>query len=80
MGELGPVSKAILDYVETSRGEVAIFSMINRVSRVTGTSHTSPWFFRRLVALTLEGWIDAKVHRTGDDVVIRFRSLPEAED
>ena len=80
MSALGPVSEAILDYVETSRGEISIWSMINRVSRVTGTSHTSPWFFRRLVALLVEGRIETKVHRTGDQVAITFRRLQEDAD
>ena len=77
MAELGPVSKAILDYVNSAFGYVAIFRMIPRVSRVTGTSHTIPWYNRRLAALAFEGRIEAKVFRTGDNVSIKFRRLQE---
>jgi len=77
--ELGPVSQAILDYMEEHIGYIAIFSMIHRVSLKTGTSHTSPWYFRRLVALALEGRIEARVFRTGDDMAIKFRQLQEEE-
>ena len=79
MSELGPVSQAILDYIDMRKGYIAIFEMVHRVSLKTGTSHTNPWYFRRLVALALEGHIEASVFRTGDDVVIKFRHLQEAE-
>jgi len=80
MSELGPVSQAILDYMEGYFGYIAIFSMIHRVSLKTGTSHTNHWYFRRLVALALEDHIEARVFRTGDDVVIKFRRLQEVEE
>jgi len=75
--ELGPVSQAILDYIDLRKGYVVIFEMVHRVSLKTGTSHTTPWYFRRLVALALEGRIDAKVDRTDDQVAIIFRRLQE---
>jgi len=78
VSELGPVSQAILDYVQDRPGYIQIFRMIHAVSRKTGTSHTTPWYFRRLVALALEGHIEARVFRTGDDVAIKFRRLQEA--
>lgn len=77
MGELGPVSQAILDHVNSAFGYIALFKMYDQVSRKTGTSHTIPWYFRRLVALTLEGRIEARVFRTGDDMEIKFRRLQE---
>ena len=77
MRELGPVSQAILDYIDLRKGYVVIFEMVHRVSLKTGTSHTTPWYFRRLVALALEGRIDAKVDRTDDQVAIIFRRLQE---
>ena len=77
MIELGPVSQAILDHIDVRKGYIVIFEMVHRVSLKTGTSHTTPWYFRRLVALSLEGRIEARVFRTGDDVAIKFRRLQE---
>lgn len=79
MSELGRVSQAILDYIDERKYYIVIFEMVYRVSLKTGTSHKTPWYFRRLVALALEGRIEARVFRTGDDVVIKFRRLQEAE-
>ena len=79
VSELGPVSQAILDHVNSAFGYIEIFRMIDRVARRTGARHTNPWYFRRLVTLALEGHIEAKVYRTGDQVAIRFRRLQEAE-
>jgi len=79
VSELGPVSQAILDHVNRAFGYIEIFRMIDRVARKTGARHINTWYFRRLVALTLEGRIEAKVYRTGDQVAIRFRRLQEAE-
>lgn len=77
--ELGPVSQAILDYIDRRAGYVELFRMIYEVARKTGAYHTDNWWFRRLVAMALEGHIEGKVYRTGDDVAIRFRRLQEAE-
>ncbi len=77
MSELGPVSQAILDYVDSTFGSIVFFRMIYEIARVTGVSHTDNWYFRRLVALALEGRIEGKVYRTGDKVVIRFRRLQD---
>jgi len=79
MSELGLVSQAILDYIDVKKGYIVIFEMVHQVSLKTGTSHTTPWYFRRLVALALEGCIEGRVFRTGDDVAIKFRRLQEAE-
>ena len=78
MNQLGPVSQAILDYVNSAFGHIIFFRMIEEVARMTGTSHTNNWYFRRLVALALEGRIEGKVYRTGDKVTVRFRRLQEA--
>jgi len=75
MSELGPVSEAILDYVNSAFGSIVFFKMIYEVARTTGVSHTDNWYFRRLVALALEGRIEGRVYRTGDNVAIRFRCL-----
>jgi len=79
MGELGPVSQAVLDYVNDSFGYVEFFRVINAAARVTETSHSESWYFRRLVALALEGRIEATVRRDGDNVTIRFRRHQEGE-
>ena len=79
MSELGPVSQAILDYVNSAYGYIIFFNVIREVSRMTGTSHTDAWYFRRLVALALEGRIEGRVYRIGDKVAIKFRRLQEAE-
>ncbi len=79
MSKLGPISQAILDHIDMRKGYIVIFDMLHRVSRKTGTSHTEPWYFRRLVALAFEGRIEARVFRTGDAVAIKFRRLQEAE-
>ncbi len=78
MIELGPVSEAILDYVDSAFGSIIFFKMIYEVARTTGVSHTNNWYFRRLVALALEGRIEGRVYRTGDKVTVRFRRLQEA--
>jgi len=79
MAELGPVSQAILDYVNYAAGYIEFFRLINRVRQLTGASHTNNWFFRRLVALALEGHIEAKVLRRHDLVIIKFRRLQEPD-
>ena len=79
MSELGPVSQALLEYINAHFGYVSWFRMIHDVERRTGEKHTGHWYFRRLVALALEGRIDSLVHWTGDSVVIKFRRLQEAE-
>lgn len=75
MSELGPVSQAILDYVNSTFGYIEFFRMYNRVARETGAKHTDNWYFRRLAALALEGRIKVRVYRTGDDLAFRFRRL-----
>jgi len=77
MRELGPISQAILDYVNSAFGHIVFFKMIYEVARTTGASHTDNWYFRRLVALALEGRIEGRVYRTGDKVTVRFRRLQD---
>ena len=77
MIELGPISQAILDYVNSAFGYIVFFRMIFEVARTTGVSHTDNWYFRRLVALALEGRIEGRVYRTGDKMAIRFRRLQD---
>ena len=77
MSKLGPVSQAILEYVQSKTGYIQIFRMVHAVSRRTGESHSSKWYFRQLTCLVLEGRIEAKVSRTGDKVAFKFRRLQE---
>ena len=77
MGELGPVSQAILNYVNERAYYIEFFRMIHAVHLKTGAKHTNNWYRTRLMALALEGHIEGKVARKGDTLVIRFRRLQE---
>jgi len=79
LSELGPGSKALLDRVNLSFGYVALGDLVSWARAKTGLGHGSNWWYRRLVALALEGHIDAKVYRTGDQIAILFRRKKEAE-
>lgn len=88
MAELGPVSQAILDYIEDHPRYIEIFRMINHVRKATGESHSHKYYRTQLTALALEGRIEAKVQRTGDKIAIRWRrrhekvieKIPEREE
>lgn len=73
MSELGPASKALLERVNLSFSYVEIGTLISWAMAKTGLGHSTDWWYRRLVALALEDYIEAKVHRTGDDIAIKFR-------
>lgn len=76
--ELGPVSQAILEYVQERHGYIQIYPLISTVWIMTGQRHAPKWYFRRLVALALDGLIEANVYRGDDDYVnIRFRKLKD---
>lgn len=77
-GELGPASLALLDRVNTAFGYVEIGTLISWARAKTGLGHSPDWWYRRIVALALEGRIEAKVHRTGDKLAIKFRRLQES--
>ena len=77
MTELGPISQAILDYVNGTVGYLVMYRLILNVARETGASHTENWYFRRLVALALENRINATVFRDGDSLTVRFRRITE---
>jgi len=79
MSELGPVSQAILEYINERPGYIEIFRMINAVARKTGESHSHKWYRTQLMGLTLEDRIEARVQRTGDKIAILFKKK-EAED
>jgi len=79
MAELGPVSQAILDYIEERPYYIEIFRMINHVRKATGESHSHKYYRTQLTALTLEGRIEGRVQRSGDKIAIRWRRLSEKE-
>jgi len=78
LGELGPASKALLERINCSFGYVELGTLVSWARAKTGHDHSTDWWYRRLVALALEGHIYAKVHRTGDKVAILFKKK-EAE-
>ena len=67
----------MLDYIQDRPGYIAFFRMIREVAQKTGARHTQKWYFRRLCALALEGYIEAKVQRSRHQMPIMFRRLPE---
>lgn len=71
--ELGPASKALLERINMSFGYAELGNLISWSKTKTGLGHGSNWWYRRLVALAIEGHIDAKVYRTGDDIAILFK-------
>ena len=73
MSELGPASKALLERVNLSYSYVELGTLISWARAKTALSHGHTWWYRRLVALALEGHIDAKVHRDGDQIAILFK-------
>ena len=79
VNELGPASKALLERINISFGYVEFGTLVSWARVKTGLGHGSNWWYRRLVALALEGYIDAKVYRTGDKIAILFKKK-EAED
>lgn len=80
MSDLGPASKALLERVNASFGFVELGTLISWARAKTGLGHSKYWWYRRLVALALEGHIEARVYRTGDKVAIMFRRKKEAEE
>jgi len=79
-GELGPASQALLDRVNLVFGYVEIGTLISWARAKTGLGHSPDWWYRRIVALALEGRIEARVFRTGDKLALKFRRLLEAEE
>lgn len=78
MSELGPISKALLDVVKGSFGYITISDVVTEATK-RSRWHSGEWWFRRLVALAVEGYIEAKVYRDGDAIAIKFRRKMEEE-
>ena len=76
---LGPASRALLDRIDLAFGYIELGTLISWARAKTGLGHSVNWWYRRIVALALEGHIEAKVHRTGDDIAIKFRRLQNPE-
>ena len=72
LSELGPASKALLERVNLSSGYVELGTLISWARAKTELGHGSNWWYRRLVALALEGYIDAKVYPNGHHRAILF--------
>ena len=75
--DLGPVSRALLDIVNGAFGYITLGKLHHEVFTRTGELRSDHWFYRRLVALALEGHIEGVVLRDGDKVNIRFRRKKE---
>ncbi|GAH81003.1 unnamed protein product [marine sediment metagenome] len=73
VNDLGPASKALLERVNMSYSYVELGTLISWAKTKTGLGHGRIWWYRRLVALALQGYIDAKVHRDGDQIAILFK-------
>jgi len=58
LSDLGPVSQAILNYINERPGYIEIFRMINHVRKATGESHSTKYYRTQLTALALEGHIE----------------------
>jgi len=76
--DLGPASKAILERINHSFGNISLGDCINWCRKKTRLGHTEYWWYRRIMALALEGHIEARVYRTGDKVTTLFRKKREA--
>ena len=79
LSELGPASKALLERVNMSFGNVELGTLISWARAKTGLGHSSNWWYRRIVALALERRIDARVYRTGDKIALLFRKKKEGK-
>jgi len=77
VAELGPVSQAILEYIEARPYYIEIFRMINHVRKATGESHSTKYYRTQLTALALEGRIEGRVQRSGDKIAIKWRRCHE---
>jgi hypothetical protein len=77
MSELGPASKALLDRINQSFGYVELGTLISWATAKLGYGHSDRWWYARIVSLALEGRIEAKVYRNGDDIAIKFRRKKE---
>ncbi len=71
--ELGPASKALLERINMESEVVHILGVIAWAKKKTGLKHNEYWWFRRIVALAIEGHIESGVDRTLDIVHVYFQ-------
>ncbi len=71
--KLGPASKALLDRINLEPGVVHTLEVIAWAKKRTGLRKNEYWWFRRIVALAIEGHIEQGVDRTLDIVHIYFQ-------
>ena len=71
--ELGPASLALLERINLESGVVHILEVIAWAKKKTGLRKNEYWWFRRIVALAVEGHIEAGVDRTLDIVHVYFQ-------
>ncbi len=71
--ELGPASHALLERINKESGVVHILEVIAWAKKKTGLKQNEYWWFRRIVALAIEGRIDHGVDRTLDIVHVYFQ-------
>ncbi len=71
--ELGPASKALLERINMESGVVHTDTVIAWARKKTGIKKKEGWWFTRVVALAVEGHIEAGVDRTLDIVHVYFQ-------
>ena len=77
--ELGPASEALLERINMTSGSIHIEATIEWAKKKTRIKKNEYWWYRRLVALYVEGRIDAGINRTGDIVYVSFQRKKEVE-
>jgi len=78
MHALGPASKALLERINMESDVVHTEAVIAWAKHKTRIKRNEYWWFRRIVALAIEGYIDAGVNRNGDIVYVYFQRNKEA--
>lgn len=71
--ELGPASQALLERINMESGVVHTQGVIAWAQKRTGIKENEYWWFRRIVALAIEGHIEQGVDRTRDIVYVFFQ-------
>ena len=71
--ELGPASLALLERINKESEVVDTLAVIAWAKEKTGIKRNEYWWFRRIVALYVEGHIEAGVERTLDITYVYFQ-------
>ncbi len=71
--ELGPASLALLERINKESEVVDTLAVIAWAKEKTGIKRNEYWWFRRIVALYVEGYIKSGVERTLDIVFVYFQ-------